>query len=153
PPAPGRRSGRGLRAAAARRVCCACRRRPTMSRSPRIAFLASTAANAQQALATLVERHGQCRPEEAEILCALGGDGFMLQTLHRHGGLGKPVYGMKLGTVGVLMNHYRAEDAADARLERLAAAEPAGLRPLEMGGQTASRASVGSLAYNHGPAP
>ena len=115
-----------------------------MSRSPRIAFLASTAANAQQALATLVERHGQCRPEEAEILCALGGDGFMLQTLHRHGGLGKPVYGMKLGTVGFLMNHYHEDDL----LERLAAAEPTTLRPLEMVAQTESGTSTGSLAYN-----
>jgi len=115
-----------------------------MSRSPRIAFLASTAANAQQALATLVERHGQCRPEEAEILCALGGDGFMLQTLHRHGGLGKPVYGMKLGAVGFLMNHYHEDDL----LERLAAAEPTTLRPLEMVAQTESGTSIGSLAYN-----
>ena len=78
------------------------------------------------------------------MICALGGDGFMLQTLHRHGGLGKPVYGMKLGTVGFLMNHFHA----DALLERIAAAEPAKLRPLEMVAQTESGASTGSLAYN-----
>jgi NAD+ kinase len=111
---------------------------------PRIAFLASHADGAQQALADLVAAHGQREPADADVLVALGGDGFMLQTLHRHGALGKPVYGMKLGTVGFLMNHHRAEDL----VERIAAAEPANLRPLEMQAQTESGASVGSLAYN-----
>jgi len=85
------------------------------------------------------------------VLCALGGDGFMLQTLHRHGALGKPVYGMKLGSVGFLMNHYRSAEGATAEPDlhaRLHAAEPAVLRPLEMVTQTESGASVGSLAYN-----
>ena len=67
-------------------------------------------------------------PRDADVIVALGGDGFMLQTLHRHGGLGKPVYGMKLGTVGFLMNHHDG----DGLIERLHAAEPAVLRPLEM---------------------
>jgi NAD+ kinase len=111
---------------------------------PRIAFLASNADGAQTTLETLVHAHGQATPEEADVLVALGGDGFMLQTLHRHGALGKPVYGMKLGTVGFLMNHYRD----DALLERLHAAEPAVLRPLEMLALTESGTSTGSLAYN-----
>lgn len=68
--------------------------------SPRIAFLASTVEAAQQARATLAARYGDHSPEEADVICPLGGDGFMLQTLHRHGGKGKPVFGMKLGTVG-----------------------------------------------------
>jgi NAD+ kinase len=117
---------------------------PPMSMTPRIAFLASLTSDAQAALETLVERHGQCEPAEADVLCALGGDGFMLQTLHRHGSLGKPVFGMKLGTVGFLMNHHRV----DGLLERIAAAEPAVLHPLEMIAQTESGATVGSLAYN-----
>src|SRR5690606_41962323 len=100
---------------------------PPMTATPRIAFLASTADDAQAACAKLVDRHGDVPPEDAEVLVALGGDGFMLQTLHRHGGLGKPVYGMKLGTVGFLMNHL----ALDGLLERIHAAEPAVLRPLE----------------------
>ncbi|MES2858688.1 MAG: NAD kinase [Pseudomonadota bacterium] len=112
--------------------------------TPRIALLASPAAEAQEALAALVSAHGQNRPEEADVLVALGGDGFMLQTLHRHGGLGKPVYGMKLGTLGFLMNQYRGEGLVD----RIASAEPAVLHPLEMLAQTESGATVGSLAYN-----
>jgi len=119
-----------------------------MTANPRIAFLASQADDAQAALAALLEVHDQHSPEEADVLCPLGGDGFMLQTLHRHGGLGKPVYGMKLGSVGFLMNHYRAGDAAGRLRERIAAAGPAVLRPLEMLAQTESGASVGSLAYN-----
>jgi len=115
-----------------------------MSTTPRIAFLASQTEDAQEALAALSARHGQCEPGEADVLCALGGDGFMLQTLHRHGSLGRPVFGMKLGTVGFLMNQHREDDL----LERIRAAEPAVLRPLEMVAQTESGATVGSLAYN-----
>ncbi len=112
--------------------------------SPRIAFLASNHDDAQSALAALESVHGRVRLEDADVLVALGGDGFMLQTLHRHGGLGKPVYGMKLGTVGFLMNQYRTEDLA----ERIASAEPAVLHPLEMTVQTESGATVTLLAYN-----
>ena len=115
----------------------------------RIAFLASRADGAQRALAALSARHGQHEPEAADVLVALGGDGFMLQVLHRHGALGKPVYGMKLGTVGFLMNHYGDDAAgADGLVARLGAAEPAVLRPLEMLALTESGASTGSLAYN-----
>lgn len=110
----------------------------------RIAFLASRTADAQAALATMTALHGQCAPDASDVLCALGGDGFMLQTLHRYGALGRPVFGMKLGTVGFLMNQF----SESGLLERLAAAEPAKLRPLEMVALTDSGASVTSLAYN-----
>ncbi|TXH67106.1 MAG: NAD kinase [Lysobacteraceae bacterium] len=111
---------------------------------PKIAFLASPTDEAQRALTELVARYGQASLEDAGVLCALGGDGFMLQTLHRYGALAKPVYGMKLGSVGFLMNHHGDGDL----LARLAAAEPAVLRPLEMQALTESGASVTSLAYN-----
>ena len=111
---------------------------------PRIAFLASPTPEAQEALAALQHEHGAHAPDQADVLCALGGDGFMLQTLHRHGALGKPVFGMKLGTVGFLMNHYRSDDL----VERIAAAEPAKLRPLEMLALTESGTTTSSLAYN-----
>jgi len=112
--------------------------------SPRIAFLASPTPEAKLAAERLVARHGAHAPEDADVLCALGGDGFMLQTLHRHGGLGRPVFGMKLGTVGFLMNQHRPDDL----VERLHAAEANVLRPLEMTATTESGVTVHSLAYN-----
>ena len=116
----------------------------TLPAHPRIAFLASPAPEAQAALAKLSAAHGRTVPGEADVICALGGDGFMLQTLHRHGALGIPVFGMKLGTVGFLMNQHRPESL----VERLHAAEAAVLRPLEMVAVTESGATVTSLAYN-----
>ena len=113
--------------------------------SPRIAFLASTAAPAQQALDELVRRYGQHDPEQADILCPLGGDGFMLQTLHRHGRLGLPVFGLKLGTVGFLMNLHRPEDDL---IERLAGGQPARLHPLEMTAVTTDGETIAEVAYN-----
>ncbi len=112
--------------------------------TPRLALLASHTDDAQAALGALQKLHGTHAPEEADVLVALGGDGFMLQTLHRHGSLGKPVFGMKLGSVGFLMNQHRIGDL----MPRIAAAEPAVLHPLEMLVQTESGATVGSLAYN-----
>jgi len=112
---------------------------------PRLALLASPIEEAQIALKALSAIHGTHSPQAADVLVALGGDGFMLQTLHRHGALGKPVFGMKLGTVGFLMNQFRD---GDDLLERIAHAEPAVLHPLEMLAQTESGATVGSLAYN-----
>ncbi len=112
--------------------------------TPKLAFLASQAEDAQAAFSALTARFGHVTPEAADVLVPLGGDGFMLQCLHRHAGLGKPFYGMKHGTVGFLMNQSHAEGL----LDRIAKAEPANLRPLEMVAQTESGATVHSLAYN-----
>ena len=73
-------------------------------------------------------RHADVGAEAADIIIALGGDGFMLQTLHAFLKLGKPIYGMNLGSVGFLMNEYRADDLP----ARLAAAEAARIHPLRM---------------------
>ena len=115
-----------------------------MSR-PRIAFLASSAEPARQALDVLTARYGQHAPGDADVLCALGGDGFMLQTLHRHGGLGLPVFGLKLGTVGFLMNQHRP---ADDLVARIAGAQPARLHPLAMSARMRDGSVVHELAYN-----
>jgi NAD+ kinase len=73
----------------------------------RFAFVASQTAVAQQAWRRLVDRYGDVPPEQADLIVALGGDGFMLRTLHAHRALEVPVYGMKLGQVGFLMNKHR----------------------------------------------
>lgn len=113
--------------------------------SPRIAFLASTAVPAQAALDELVRRYGRHDPADADILCPLGGDGFMLQTLHRFGHLGLPVFGLKLGTVGFLMNVHRPEDDL---VSRIAGGQPARLHPLEMTARTLNGTAVCEVAYN-----
>src|SRR3546814_6695698 len=76
---------------------------PPMTANPRIAFLASQADDAQAALADLSRVPGQCAPEAADVLWPLGGDGFMLPTLPRHGGHGKSGHGLQLGGGCLLM--------------------------------------------------
>ena len=93
-----------------------------------IAFVASEAPQAQQALAELQARYGKSLPEQADIIVPLGGDGFMLETLHRYRERKVPFYGMHRGSVGFLMNDYRAEGLK----ERLARAEAVIIHPLEM---------------------
>jgi NAD+ kinase len=94
----------------------------------KIAFLASPTPVAQTARAALIGRYGDVPVEEAEIIVALGGDGFMLHTLHATQELPAPVYGMNRGTIGFLMNTY-VENDLRARLE---AAEEAVINPLSM---------------------
>lgn len=109
------------------------RRRPRAERGDfhlheRIAFLASETPDAQSALKTLVARYGNCDPQTADIVVALGGDGFMLAAQHRFMNSGIPVYGMNKGTIGFLMNEYGVDDLP----ERLAQAEKRVIRPLDM---------------------
>ncbi|MBE1295894.1 MAG: NAD kinase [Rhodobacteraceae bacterium] len=110
----------------------------------RIAFRASTAEVAQRALTVLTARYDNCAPEEAEVIVALGGDGFMLHTLHDTIDLSAPVYGMNRGTVGFLMNEYQ-EDGLIARLE---AAEQEIINPLSMTAMDRSGRMHRALAIN-----
>jgi NAD+ kinase len=93
-----------------------------------IAFVGSSAPDAQSALQALASRYSHVPPEDADVIVALGGDGLMLQSLHRFMGTGKPIYGMNKGTVGFLMNEYQEEDL----FERLEAAERSVVHPLLM---------------------
>jgi NAD+ kinase len=109
-----------------------------------IHFAASSSPAAQEALALLTARHGQASRETAEVVVALGGDGFMLQTLHEVQPSGLPVYGMNCGTIGFLMNAY----LPDALAERLAEAEEAVIHPLAMRAVTPDGEVVEALAIN-----
>ncbi len=99
-----------------------------MADEKRIAFVASNAEIALDAQARLAARYGNVPIDEAEVIVALGGDGFMLHTLHDTQELPAPVYGMNCGTIGFLMNEY-AEDDLLARLDE---AELAEINPLRM---------------------
>jgi NAD+ kinase len=94
----------------------------------RIAFVASSSPEAAGAREALARRYGNVDPTTADVVVALGGDGLMLQTLHKFMQAGKPIYGMHRGTVGFLMNEF----SEDKLKERLAAAETAVIHPLLM---------------------
>ena len=103
----------------------------TTPRYKKIAFMASPKPDAQKALAGFIERYGNVDAGEADVIVALGGDGFLLGTIHRNMSLmrrGLPIYGMNRGTIGFLMNSY-GEDDLHARLEK---AEASIIRPLRM---------------------
>ena len=110
----------------------------------RITFRASSAAAAQEALAGLIARYGQTPIEAAGVVVCLGGDGFMLQTLHDCHSSGLPVYGMNCGTVGFLMNGF----ALFTLPERLAAAEEAVINPLAMTAVAPDGSVTEALAIN-----
>lgn len=112
--------------------------------SQRIAFVASPTDEAQAARTALSQRYGDAGLDAADVIVALGGDGFMLRTLHRHMARGLPVYGMKLGTIGFLMNLYHSDDLP----QRLARAQSTVLRPLVMDGVSEAGGSVSALAFN-----
>lgn len=109
-----------------------------------VAFVASKTDEAQAALVDLHQRYGEIPIQQAQVIVALGGDGFMLRTLHRYLALNRPVYGMKLGTVGFLMNQYRPEELS----ERLTRAQPTALKPLVMEALSESGTTTTSLAFN-----
>ena len=94
----------------------------------RLAFVASERPEAQAAREALARRYGDHGVENAEVIVALGGDGFMLETLHDTLRSSKPIYGMNRGSLGFLLNDY----AEDHLLERINAAERAVSHPLAM---------------------
>src|SRR5882672_11337893 len=91
-------------------------------------FVASDAPEAQTMLRKLRARYGDVGPERGSVIVALGGDGFMLQTLHAFLGRKVPIYGMNFGSVGFLMNEFHEADLIDC----IRAAEPAHVHPLLM---------------------
>ena len=109
-----------------------------------IAFVASEVAEAQEALVRLSERYGSADPRSADAIVALGGDGLMLQTLHRFMNDRIPIYGMNRGSVGFLMNEYRE----DGLIERLKAAETSRVHPLSMVAYDAQGKAAKALAIN-----
>ena len=110
----------------------------------RLAFAASDRPEAQEARNALVARYGEASDDDAQVIVALGGDGFMLETLHENLKNGRPIYGMNRGSVGFLMNEY----SEDALLERINAAERAVIHPLSMVAIDAAGRRHEALAIN-----
>ena len=116
--------------------------RPLTTKS--VAFVASPDPDAQEARNRLEQRYGGGPVADAEIIVALGGDGFMLETLHAHFDRSVAIYGMNYGTVGFLMNGYEEDGLAT----RLAAAQAVNLHPLQMQAETLDGRQIEAMAIN-----
>ncbi len=110
----------------------------------KIAFVASENLEAKAARNRLEAAYPHASPREADVIVALGGDGFMLETLHRFMGRGIPIFGMNRGSVGFLMNTYEEKGL----VERLGRAEAFGLNPLRMTTWDTAGSAREALAIN-----
>jgi NAD+ kinase len=110
----------------------------------KIAFRASDTPEAQETLAELTKRYGDHALKDADVIVAVGGDGFMLETLHTTMETGLPIYGVNRGTVGFLMNIFEDDDLP----ARLAKAETAVVHPLAMRAVDKDGHEVKALAIN-----
>ncbi len=111
---------------------------------PPIAFVAAPTKEAVAARRMLMRLYAHVPPERAKVIVALGGDGFMLQALHAGINRDVAVYGMNRGSVGFLMNEFRARGL----LQRLERAERVKLHPLEMLAATVRGRERRALAIN-----
>ncbi len=111
---------------------------------PKIAFVAGKSETAQDAMSRLCGQYSHVSPDKADILVALGGDGFMLRTLHKYLHLNKPVFGMNRGSVGFLMNEYRENDL----IARLARTKAFDLHPLHMEAECKNGKICEAIAFN-----
>ncbi len=109
-----------------------------------IAFIAAQTDIAAAAKARLVALYGDTDPADAAVIVGLGGDGLMLECLHKVLGSDKPVYGMNCGSVGFMMNEYNEAELP----ERIARAQASTLYPLRMHAITASGVVEEALAIN-----
>lgn len=110
----------------------------------RVAFVAADAQAARDALSTLTQRYGQHKPEDADVIVALGGDGFMLEAVNTYMNMKVPFFGVHRGTVGFLMNRYDDSDL----MERLQRTTEVKLHPLRMSAVTADGGKHDALATN-----
>ena len=111
---------------------------------PKMACMASSSPRAQAALAELNERYDFVAPDESDVIVILGGDGFLLHTMHQYIALHRPIFGMNRGTVGFLMNAHHAEGLG----ARLAAAASIWIHPLELVATTADGVNSRAIAFN-----
>lgn len=112
--------------------------------SRKIHFTASETEEAQQAIRRLLHQYGQTNIKDADVIVALGGDGFMLESMHRFMATGLPIYGMNKGTVGFLLNNYQEADLH----ERLENGQITKLHPLRMTAEDMSGKRIEALAIN-----
>ena len=116
----------------------------TTDLNKKIAFVASDTADAEEALKMLATKYASVEPAEADVIVALGGDGYMLEAIHQHMALDIPIYGMNRGTVGFLLNEF-SENNLQTRLQHAQAEK---LRPLRMQVTTDSGLQQEACGFN-----
>ena len=92
----------------------------------------------------LVKLYGNSTVEKSDVIVALGGDGFLLKTIHDYNNFNLPIYGMNLGTVGFLMNKYDGKNL----LKNLQEAQKVKIKPLKMEAINQDNSIIKSLAFN-----
>lgn len=110
----------------------------------KIAFVSADTEAGNAGRKRLEDRYEHVPPEEADLIVALGGDGFMLEVLHRYIDRHVPIYGMNRGSVGFLMNAFREHGL----IERLRKAESVVLHPLRMHARLRDDTHIEALAIN-----
>jgi NAD+ kinase len=110
----------------------------------RIGCVCSGSERARVAFAEIEDRYQWADPDDCDVLVALGGDGFLLRIMHRPLALARPIFGMNRGTVGFLLNEFRAEGL----VERISAATRIDVHPLGMRAVTTSGEVANALAFN-----
>ena len=113
-------------------------------KNPKIAFVASRDADAQAARRAMAATYDHVPAQKGDVIVAIGRDGYILQTLHRHLRHDVPIFGLNRGSVGFLMNEYRQTGF----LKRLEAAEQVTLHPLRMTAKRANGRRRSALAIN-----
>ena len=113
-------------------------------KSKNIGFIASSSSEAQSSLIELSKLYKNVKPENADIIVALGGDGLLLHALETYGRKGTPVYGMNKGTVGFLLNNFSKENL----FEKINNAELTKINPLIMKATDIHNAEHKGLAIN-----
>jgi NAD+ kinase len=111
--------------------------------NPKIAFVATDTTQAKKARAAFQSRYEHVSSTKADVIVAIGGDGFMLETLHRFMKRGVPIFGLNQGSVGFLMNEISGD-----LIDRVAAAESVTLHPLQMTVKTANGKTRRAIAVN-----
>ena len=110
----------------------------------KIAFVGSGSPKAVEAVEMLMSRYPNVPVEEAEIVIALGGDGFILHCLHESMGKNVPIFGMNRGSVGFLMNEYSEDNLYD----RITQAESVEFVPLRLRATSIDGEDSEALAIN-----
>lgn len=110
----------------------------------KLACLKSGAEKSLRHYELLAARYDFVKPEEADVIVVLGGDGMLLTAMHETLSLTKPLYGMNSGTVGFLLNEF----GADSLIERIENANQVPMAPLQMQAHTNSGEVHELLAFN-----